>query len=448
MRDLDLVNPPPISGLPAPTQAYIVVFWQLMRAGRSVAQISLPLYKLWAGLAAKPYVITLVYVDAKTGHGVHMATRDGRHVTFDMVTDLVRLLRAEVQTPRRPCRNGQRFCEYCISFGSTNYCHYWCSTIFRFLNSPDHGTSQLCATFDRNYKVVLPPASSGFEVRFKYDLSDASPTKPSQTKPNQAKPSRAKPNQAKATVCPRECGVFSPSDFTFCSYDPAEKLHMNPHCTIGQLMPSAMVRHVLRGPEPTVSAAAGVNKRSSRTPRQWPGILWLLGGTATQGELNSWFETDCARDVSKGRRQPRAGDDLRWDYQIKPGRVEEVLGPGSEPVLLAARALLDSHLSVRDTVWLRNTTHHILVSYPGVAAQVCHSDGCQATIIIPLQQPAHSGGTMFTSRHEPQRTFCFNDHLVIGGALFFDGVVEHYGGENASQDARIFYYIEVGDRNN
>ena len=460
VRDLDLTAPPPISDLPAPTQAYIITYWQMMCAGRSVERLSLPHHKFWseAGLVNKPYRLTLVYVDAKTGHGVHMETKNGQPVALGMVTDLVRLLIEEAKLPTRPCPQlGQGYCNYCIGIDGADRCHSEASTIFRFLNTPDRGVkARDYATFDRHCLVRLPAGAprSGFEVRFVYPLSDAGPIKPnqakqSQSKPNQDKPSQINLGQAKPTVHPRECEVFSPHDFKFCPFDPKGKLHMNPHCTIGQLMPTAMVQHVLYGPDATTVSvvAAGIDRRLSRTPRQWPGLLPILNGQVRHA-LTSWFASDCARDVSQGGgRRVRAGDELRWDYHILAGRVEDVLGPGSSSVLSVARTLLGKLLTVRDTVWMRNTTHHILVSYPGVTAQVRHGDGCWATILIPLQQPTHGGGTMFTSRHEPNRTFCFNDHLVIGGGLFFDGVVEHYGGENASQEARILYYIEVGDRN-
>ena len=86
---------------------------------------------------------------------------------------------------------------------------------------------------------------------------------------------------------------------------------------------------------------------------------------------------------------------------------------------------------------------HAQIVHPGSPDQPLHVDdrprrrgkGCYFTLIIPLTRDPEAGGTHFPLLH---RTFC-----SFGGALAFDGSVEHAGLGNRSASDRIFLYAAI-----
>lgn len=90
-----------------------------------------------------------------------------------------------------------------------------------------------------------------------------------------------------------------------------------------------------------------------------------------------------------------------------------------------------------------NIVWHAQIVHPGSSDQPLHVDdkpkrrrkGCYFTLIIPLTQDPRSGGTHFPLLN---RTFS-----SFGGALAFDGSVEHAGLGNRSKKDRIFLYAAI-----
>jgi hypothetical protein len=431
----EALNPrPAISGLPRVEQALRVLQWQLRRRGMPSRHIR-PLPKVadfWqTNLLDENFTVEVRFVDENTGHGVYMNTLDGTPITMKMAKRLVKLLLREAQMPP-PCPDPEcsrlrwywhrNFAVYIgTSIDSRYFCHGLRSTMFRYLNGPDRSALRRVMdtwpymVFDLDGKVKHLPRGDVLEVRLDYSHDTTQ----------------------------------SPEKFVFRTHDPNQQLSIIPFCTTEPLLPEATIQHMLLGPDATDAAgaaAAAAGKRSSREPREWGGLQRLLRGEFMG---RSWFTASVARDHEK------AGDDAGkkwWDYQIAPGRVKDILGPEAVQVLAAAYTLLKTRLRVRGLrdIWRHPdaTTHHLLVSYPGAPPQARHQDGCLATIMIPLQQPPNSGGTMFTCKMDPAATFCFNDNLQLGCAVYFDGAVEHFGAANNSDQNRLLYYIEVGDKNN
>lgn len=422
---------PRISGLPPLQQAWHVLQWQLKRRGLpSHGTIPLAVDDFWRrNLATKSFTVEVRYVDERTGHGVFMKANGGANITKEMAHEVISLLLDEARMPAATCPDPEccrlywywhRY--FAIHIGnhrnSPRICHGLAATVFRSLNGPDPSADRTkkytwpWVVFNEDGKLVHLPRGHDLEVRLDYAYDGT---------------------------------TQSPENFDFRTHDPEQELSMIPFCTTEAVFSEATIRHILLGPgEPTAAAAAAVaGKRSSREPREWGGLLGLLEG---KFDSKSWF------DASVPRENDAAGDDARkkwWDFHIKPGRVSDIIGPEAEAVLKAAYELLKSRLPVKRKVWngVHTTTHHLLVSYAGAPAQAPHQDGCQATILIPLQQPPHSGGTIFTSKSDPASTFCFNDILQPGCAVCFDGAVQHFGAANKSDQIRLLYFIEVGDRN-
>ena len=86
---------------------------------------------------------------------------------------------------------------------------------------------------------------------------------------------------------------------------------------------------------------------------------------------------------------------------------------------------------------------HAMIVHPGSPTQEVHVDDekfvrnkrCYYTLIIPLTNNPQAGGTYF-----PQLGFVF---CAFGGALMFDGAVEHAGLGNPSNANRVFLYAAI-----
>ena len=86
-----------------------------------------------------------------------------------------------------------------------------------------------------------------------------------------------------------------------------------------------------------------------------------------------------------------------------------------------------------------------MIVYPGSPDQTVHVDDskfkvggkrCYFTFIVPLTSDPKTGGTNF-----PKLNYTFTSY---GGALMFDGAVEHAGlGNRSSTKNRIFLYAAI-----
>jgi len=91
-----------------------------------------------------------------------------------------------------------------------------------------------------------------------------------------------------------------------------------------------------------------------------------------------------------------------------------------------------------------NVVWHAMIVFPGSPDQPIHIDDAQSTqagrrcyftLIVPLTFDPKAGGTNFPKLHKTFSSF--------GGALAFDGGVEHAGLGNRSKTNRIFLYAAI-----
>ena len=133
--------------------------------------------------------------------------------------------------------------------------------------------------------------------------------------------------------------------------------------------------------------------------------------------------------------------ETRWDVTLTPSWVEKMSN-----VNVAFAHAIDIADKVRrhmgacpnaNIVWHAQIVHH------GSPDQPLHVDdrpkrrgkGCYFTMIVPLTQDPRAGGT-----HFPLLDHTFSS---FGGALVFDGSVEHAGLGNPTSRDRIFLYAAI-----
>lgn len=86
---------------------------------------------------------------------------------------------------------------------------------------------------------------------------------------------------------------------------------------------------------------------------------------------------------------------------------------------------------------------HAQIVHPGASRQDIHVDDgskrCYYTLIVPLTSDPRAGGTYFPGLDDNRgRTFS-----AFGGAVAFDGNIEHAGLANRSANDRIFLYAVI-----
>ena len=136
--------------------------------------------------------------------------------------------------------------------------------------------------------------------------------------------------------------------------------------------------------------------------------------------------------------------ETRWDVKLTVTWVEKM----REVNVAFAKAceIAEGIRKMNPTCKKANIEWHVMIVHPGSPSQPVHVDDeasllprrkrCYYTLIIPLTPPRPgSGGT-----HFPKLGHTF---VSFGGALVFDGGVEHAGLANRSSHDRIFLYAAV-----
>ena len=134
-------------------------------------------------------------------------------------------------------------------------------------------------------------------------------------------------------------------------------------------------------------------------------------------------------------------DHARWDIHLR----EEWVSQMREVNVAFAQACEMAHRIQKQQCTSKSTVAwHAMIVRPGSPDQNVHVDDkqfrvggkrCYYTLIIPLSSDPEAGGTHFPTLGH---TFC-----DYGGALMFDGSVQHAGLGNRSWGDRIFLYAAI-----
>jgi hypothetical protein len=134
--------------------------------------------------------------------------------------------------------------------------------------------------------------------------------------------------------------------------------------------------------------------------------------------------------------------ETRWDIRFTTGWVEKMKRIN---VAFSQACDMCEHIKKMSPRCSKaNVEWHAMLVHPGSPNQPVHIDDeksthkgkrCYFTFIIPLTSTPKSGGTYF-----PKLGKIFSS---FGGAVVFDGAVEHAGLENKSTEDRIFLYAAI-----
>jgi hypothetical protein len=136
--------------------------------------------------------------------------------------------------------------------------------------------------------------------------------------------------------------------------------------------------------------------------------------------------------------------DTRWDITLTDVWVEKMANVNAafRDAVEIARRVPEMNSKCKNSKI--NIVWHAMIVFPGSPDQPLHIDDAQSTkagrrcyftLIVPLTYDPKAGGTHFPKL---QRTFS-----SFGGALAFDGGVEHAGLGNRSKKDRIFLYAAI-----
>lgn len=135
----------------------------------------------------------------------------------------------------------------------------------------------------------------------------------------------------------------------------------------------------------------------------------------------------------------------RWDVRLTDAWVDKMR---SVNVAFAKACALTERLRRSDVrCGHAKVDWHAQVVFPGSPDQVVHTDDrtdrrgrrCYYTLIVPLVDNPRAGGTYFPALGGSGGTV----FASYGGALCFDGTVEHAGLGNRSRQNRYFLYAVV-----
>ena len=134
--------------------------------------------------------------------------------------------------------------------------------------------------------------------------------------------------------------------------------------------------------------------------------------------------------------------DTRWDIKLTPTWVDKM-----KMVNVAFARACDMSENIKKMIPKCNKANvewHAMLVHPGSPNQPVHIDDAQSTkkgkrcyytFIIPLTSNPKSGGTHFPKLDKTFSSF--------GGAVVFDGAVEHAGLGNKSSEDRVFLYAAI-----
>lgn len=167
--------------------------------------------------------------------------------------------------------------------------------------------------------------------------------------------------------------------------------------------------------------------------------LMELVDAARQSQEDNKKMSTAAHFVDETCIVPR--DSKRWDVRLKPLWVERMR---SVNVAFADMCRMVENVCQNDIRCANATVDwHVQMVYPGSNDQPLHMDDteddrgarCYYTYIVPLVDNPRAGGTHFPKLN--------NTFSTYGGAVLFDGTVEHAGMGNRSQQVRYFIYAAI-----
>ena len=197
---------------------------------------------------------------------------------------------------------------------------------------------------------------------------------------------------------------------------------------------------LLHDPLPASSSASS-SARSRRRGRGYSLVQLIDAARAFNsiaktplGGASDFVDVECIQ--SRGRE----GDDYsRWDARLTLTWVD--VAKRSNAAFRTAARMADDVKALDP----RRCAHakvdwHVNMVMPGSKAQELHRDDdaderCYYTLIVPLVNNPHAGGTHFPAL---DRTFA-----DFGAAVLFDGSVQHAGLANRSQQTRYFLYAAI-----
>jgi len=134
-------------------------------------------------------------------------------------------------------------------------------------------------------------------------------------------------------------------------------------------------------------------------------------------------------------------DEARWDVHLSDKWVDQM----REVNVAFARACdIAATIQAQNCKSRSTIAWHAMLVHPGSPDQKVHVDDakfkvggkrCYFTFIVPLTSDPKAGGT-----HFPKLEYTFAEY---GGALMFDGSVEHAGLGNRSNTDRVFLYAAI-----
>jgi len=158
--------------------------------------------------------------------------------------------------------------------------------------------------------------------------------------------------------------------------------------------------------------------------------LLLLAPKPQKGNASQFVQSSTPRDKA------------RWDVHLSDKWVEQM-----REVNVAFSKACDIADNIRTQRCTSRSTiaWHAMIVHPGSPDQKVHVDDsafkvgkgkrCYYTLIVPLTSDPKAGGT-----HFPKLEYTFSEY---GGALMFDGAVEHAGLGNRSNSDRVFLYAAI-----